>query len=129
MSQRSSGPLVLALKPEAARLVWVFSELLYGLLLAAWEPSHLSAIDSAVGSILFLQLLGQYFTSFISLQERILLRTPEVIQLQHEHLKPWICLSFLGSLEEVTECIKIFLCDCKSSRVLDTLYISVEVWT
>lgn len=106
MGQRSSGPLVLALKPEASRLIWVFSEMLYGLLFVAWELSLLSATDSAVGSVIFLQQFGQYFTSLVSLQERILLRTPEMIQLEHEHLKPWICLSFLGSWEEVTEHIK-----------------------
>lgn len=64
MAQRPSGPLVLASKSEVARLVWVFSELLFGLLLVAWEPSHFSATDSAVGSVLFLQWLGQHFDLF-----------------------------------------------------------------
>lgn len=103
------SPLVLALKPEAARLVWVFSELLYGLLLVAREPSHLSATDSAVGSVLFLQQFGQYFTSLVSLQEGIILRTPEVIQFQHKHLKPWVYLSFLGGLGRGYSACKKFL--------------------
>lgn len=61
------GPLVLALKPEAARLVWVFCEMVYGLLLVAWEPSHFSETDCAVGSVLFLRRFGLYFTSVVVL--------------------------------------------------------------
>lgn len=67
MGWRSSGPLVVALKPEAARLVWVFCEMLYGLLFVAWEPSHFSETDCAAGSILFLWRFGLYFTSLVVL--------------------------------------------------------------
>lgn len=65
MGWRSPDPPVLSLKPEAARLVWVFREMLYGLLLAAWEPSHFSESDCAVGSVLFLQRFGLYFTPLV----------------------------------------------------------------
>lgn len=67
MGWRSSGPRVFALKPEAARLVWVFCEMLYGLLLVAWEPNNFSETDCAVGSVLFLQRFGPYFTSLVVL--------------------------------------------------------------
>lgn len=81
--------------------------MLYGLLLVAWGPRNFSETDCAVGSILFLQRFGPYFTSLVVLKQGILLRTLGVTQ--SEHLKPWVHLSFLGSGEEVST--KIFWAD------------------
>lgn len=47
--------------------VWGFCEMLYGLLLVAWEPNNFSETDCAVGSVLFLQRFGPYFTSLVVL--------------------------------------------------------------
>lgn len=67
MGRRSPGPPILAVKPGAAGRVWAFCEMLYGLLLVAWELNHFSQTDCAIGSALFLQRPGLCFTSLVVL--------------------------------------------------------------